>query len=141
MLLVISILILCLVESFTKGWWTLLLIPFSLGALPATFFIQQYALNLSRREPGLRDITPLRIAQLLTLFVFYVTVPSVGDTPDVLIFGGIESTNDTSLSKINDAVYSISFVAMAILTVLLIGRFIFLSAKHDKSLNPDQAAH
>jgi hypothetical protein len=141
MLLVISILILCLVESFTKGWWIFLLVPFSLGALPITFFIQQHALKLSRSEPGLRDIAPLRIAQLMALFVFYVTVPSVGDTTDVLVFGGMASTNDSNLFKVNNALCTISFFAMAILTVLLIGRFIFLSARHEKSLNPDQVAH
>jgi hypothetical protein len=138
---VITTLLLCLVESIFKGWWSLLLVPASAVVLPIEYFIQRYAHKMSLREPRLRGITSLRIAQLIALLTLYVTVVGFGDSESVLLFGFVESTNDSPVAKISTALCAISLFAVVILTVLLIARLVFLRTAHEKSFTPDLVAH
>lgn len=138
---VITILLFCLFESLTKGWWSVLLLPASAVVLPIEYFIQRYAYKLSLREPRFRDIAPLRIGQLLTLFTFYVTIVGFGDGWNVMLFGYVESTTDSLMSRISAVLCAISFFAVAILTVVLVARLVFLRTAHEKSLKTDQVAH
>ena len=138
---VITTLLLCLVESIFKGWWSLLLVPASAVVLPIEYFIQRYANKMSLREPRLRGIASLRITQLLALFTFYVTIVGFGDSERVWLFGFVESTNDSPMAKVSTALCVISLFAVAILTVLLMTRLVFLRTAHEKSLTPDLVAH
>ena len=126
MLLIISVLIICLVEAGTKGWWTLILLPASIVILPVVFFIQVWARRVALREPTRRDLTPLRIAQLMAVLMLYVTAVGFGDTKDDLLFGFVRSNIDSTMTQISSNLNNLSLFLLPIMTLWLVIRLIFI---------------
>lgn len=112
-------LVVCLAESVLKGWFTLLLLPASLLILPLEFVLQRIALRTQRRlDSGYLRL--VRLAQLLSLVVAYVTLVGFGDTDDVWLFGIKASTLDSKLTDLSWTLFGIATTALPILTVWLI---------------------
>lgn len=83
----VAFLLLCAYESMVKGWFTLLLLPISLGLLPAEFLLQRRAIRAESRSEAPHRLRILRLIQLATLAGFYVCLPGVGDSSQYGLFG------------------------------------------------------
>lgn len=117
--LIVVALLVCLGESITKGWFSLLLIPASLAILPAEFFLQRWGIRTQRRlDSGYLRL--VRLGQMLSLVVAYVTLVGFGDTDDVFLFGFMMSTLDSGLTDLSWTVFGLASTALPILTVWLI---------------------
>lgn len=124
MIYIILALGLCAFESFTKGWYSLLLIPISLVLLPVEFFLQAFARRSSYAK--YRDIMIARPLQLTSLVAAYVFIVGFGDTQDVLLFGFMNSTISTGLTNVSAVADMIALVMLASLTIYLVTRLIFI---------------
>lgn len=77
--------VICAVESLTKGWISFFLVPGLLAAVPLYLLVLRFA----KRYKGPRSQLLMNTCLVLSisLAVFYVTMPGVGDTNQVLLYG------------------------------------------------------
>lgn len=83
---VVITLLVCAYESLTKGWFSFMLLPISVVALPLELLLQLWARRRELQQP-IPELKQLRLAQLIAFMVFYVTIVGVGDTEQVYLFG------------------------------------------------------
>ena len=115
--LAISIII-CGLQSVSKGWASLFLFPFFFIIAPITIFLQRAA---NRRNAVTRDklIFDVQWAQLITLLLLYICMVGFGDTQEVFLFGFISSTTKTPITTLSSILSQIGLYGVFILTPLL----------------------
>jgi hypothetical protein len=113
----ISVIVICIFESFTKGWLSFMMVPALVIVIPAYLSVVLIA-----RHDKYLSIKPIRIASIaltVSLLGLYVLMPGVGDTNDVLLFGVYESNTNTLVAQ-TAQIFAFLF------TITLIPAFIWL---------------
>lgn len=79
--------IICLLESLTKGWVSFILLPASLIFLPIYGLVMFVCTRVSGSHPYGKYLRLLAYALSVIVAVFYISVVGVGDSEEVLLFG------------------------------------------------------
>ena len=102
--LVTLILVICLFESFTKGWVSFMIVPFSIVILPLVRVLHGKAFE--RFGTNLGILRSIQIYSILAFYVFLVGINgiSLSDNPinNYILFGFYETTDEqiATISKI-----------------------------------------
>lgn len=136
MWVVVLTLLVCLVQSILKGWWSLVLLPASLIVLPLVFLLQRVALQTQRRT-GSTHVKVVRLGQLAALLAFYVGLVGFGDTNDVLLFGFMVADLHDPLTDWSWNLCAAGFFLTPILTIWLL--IAWLRQRDEPSLQNSQA--
>lgn len=123
MLLILFTVIVCMVETFTKGWMILSLVPISLVVLPTYAIVTYLAL---RQDSGPYARALGLTGYVLTLFILVAYICTVGiiNTQESVLFGFLSTTNNDLITYSALASGWTSYFLAPITFTLLIGLLI-----------------
>jgi hypothetical protein len=114
------VVIICVLESLTKGWGSFMLVPISIFALPL-FVMFQLEAKKHFDSSFLGIMIRLTSYALTTATLFtYIFLAGGGDTKDILAFGFYKTTTHNSIVMMLDRAATNSFwVVMPALSAIL----------------------
>ena len=123
LIVIILTIVICVYQSFVKGWASFFLIPLSVFVLPVYAFYGYKSLstNVGPYTHWIR-----LTGYLLTFFVliFYVGTVGIGDSDSVYLFGFYNSTDTSQVTQISEnasrAAFFLGPATLLLLIVLLI---------------------
>ncbi len=128
MVWIIVTLLICAYESLTKGWFSFILLPISVVALPLELLLQLWARRAEPRHAG-SDLKGFRTVQLVAFLMSYVTIVGIGDTEQVYLFGLWTVDLHSAWVTFSSALWVASVITLPIATLFLIIRLLAPRAK------------
>lgn len=127
--IVTLIVAICFIESFTKGWASFALIPFSLIFLPLVRVLHGQAVKRAGSK-----LNMLRSIQISSLLVFYIFAVGFGDTNDVLLFGFYTVNDSSVIATASGILAATGGLAALITTILLLVKTVSINPKASKAI-------
>lgn len=116
----VAVFLVVILEMLTKGWWTLIIGPGLLLALPVVATMQAVASKQVRQGRARAAVAPVALLQLLALVGFAVTLVGFGDTEEVLVFGFLTAQLDDPVSRVSTTLCIASGATAAAASVALL---------------------
>jgi hypothetical protein len=102
--------VLIVLESVLKGWFSFFVVPLLILVIPALLFPRFIARKQIQRRVIHPWAMPLIWVQLISTLLFYIMLPGFGDTQDILLFGFLVYNADSPMVTIVSWVAYFAFV-------------------------------